>query len=66
MLNATCCGSPQNSKIECMRVHEKSQKYRYRNLISQIFRDGQIYIDVGATTGFGFAKMVVIFGLHTV
>ena len=48
-----------------MRIHEKSKKYRYPNLLSQGFRDGQIYIDVGdscnvqAQLRFGTAKNVL-------
>jgi hypothetical protein len=32
---------------DTLRIQALWQNYRYRNLISQIFRDGKIYIDVG-------------------
>jgi hypothetical protein len=39
-----------------MRLFQHCQFYRYRNLVSQIFRAGQISIDVGGTQRFGTVK----------
>jgi hypothetical protein len=36
-----------HESTDTLRIPEKCRKYRYRNLISQVLRAGQIYIDVG-------------------
>jgi hypothetical protein len=36
---------------DILRIHVKLKKYRYRNLISQVLRDGQFCIDVGRLSG---------------
>ena len=37
---------------DTLRVHSKSQKYRYRNLISQVFEGSQSLLDVGVICNF--------------
>ena len=65
MLNATCCGSPQNSKIECiLRVSEIYQNCRYAKK-TQISLDLKKYRYVGDTTGFRIAKKAVLYSRKT-
>ena len=54
-----------HQSTDILRETQISQFCRYAK-ISQPLEAGQFCRYVGDTTGFSFAKMVVIFGLHTV